>query len=135
MGEKFDFYDHLYNEKDDFGKIPKRWIKTAGGAMSLEPRIKYDFREGVPGPGRYEPDIKIVRPKTPSYYLGEKTNSYSLKLFTGTTDMVAPWTYKVEKAKKTSIHSEPPIWTLGKDKRRGLSNKTWTKNETYYCYS
>ena len=30
--------------------------------MPLEPRIKYDFKEGVPGPGRYEPSLKLTRP-------------------------------------------------------------------------
>lgn len=103
--------------------------------MSLEPRIKYDFREGVPGPGRYEPDIKPVKPKQPAYYLGEKTNFNSLKILTGTNEIVGPGQYDVRAAKKTSKHTDPPQWTIGRDKRKGLNYKTWTKNETYHLYS
>lgn len=103
--------------------------------MSLEPRIKFDFREGTPGPGRYEPNIRPVRPKSPCYFMGEKTNSNTLKLMTGTNELVAPGTYDVANAKKTSKHKELPKWTLGRDKRRGLKNTTWTKNETYHLYS
>lgn len=42
---------------------------------------------------------------------------------------------EVKRNKYTSIHQDPPIWSIGKDKRKGLFNKTWTKNETYEIYS
>jgi hypothetical protein len=103
--------------------------------MSLEPRIKYDFKEGVPGPGRYEPDVSIVKTKQPAYFLGEKSGYNSLNLLTGTNELVGPGQYDVINAKKTSKHVEPSKWTIGNDKRKGLNNKCWTKNETYYVYS
>jgi hypothetical protein len=134
-GEKFEYYDHIYEDKYDFTKSPKKWQKTKGGAMSLEPRIKYDFREGVPGPGRYEPNIKPIKQKAPAYYLGEKSNYNSLNLQIGTNDLVGPGKYGVENSKKTSRHTDSPKWTMGKDVRKGPGSKTWTKNETYHLYS
>ena len=106
-----------------------------GGAMPLEPRVKYDFREGVPGPGRYDLSLKLVKPRDCSYFIGEKVASLTLKNLTGTNDVVGPGKYSVEKSKKTSIHRDFPTWTLGKSKRRGLYNKTWTEHETYEDYS
>ena len=44
--------------------MPKIWSKVKGGAMPLEARIKYDYRETVPGPGRYEPSYKLTKPKS-----------------------------------------------------------------------
>lgn len=134
-GERFEYFNHPYNEADDLGKLPKKWNRQIGGAIPLEPRVKYDFREGVPGPGRYEPNIKAVKPSDPCYYIGEKVSSLSLKLLTGTGTVVGPGKYDVEKSKLTSIHKNLPIWSIGKDKRKGLYNKTWTKNETYELYS
>ena len=34
--------------------------------------IKYDYRETVPGPGRYEPSYKLTKPKSYKYFIGEK---------------------------------------------------------------
>lgn len=133
--EIHDHFKHPYDEKYDFSKVEKKWKKTVGGAMSLEPRIKYDFREGIPGPGRYEGEIAVIKPKAPAYFLGEKSNFNSLDLVVGTTDLVGPGKYAVEKAKLTSKHTDLPQWTVGKDKRKGLNYKTWTKNETYEVYS
>ncbi len=135
VSEKFEYYDHIYDEKFDFSKSDKKWKKTRGGALSLEPRIKYDFREGVPGPGRYEPDLKPIKQKAPAYFLGEKNNVNSLNLQTGTTDIVGPGAYDVIQSKKTSKHADFPKWTIGNDKRKGLNLKTWTKHETYHLYS
>ena len=42
---------------------------------------------------------------------------------------------EVKRNKYTSIHKDVPIWSIGKDKRKGLFNRTWTKNETYEIYS
>jgi len=133
--EEYEYFKHAYNEKFDFGKVNKRWKKHIGGAMSVEPRIKYDFKEGAPGPGRYEPEIKGIKKKMPAYFFGEKTNQNSLNLLVGTNEIVGPGAYKVEKAGFTSIHQVPPKYTMCKDKRKGLDNKVFTKNETYYQYS
>ncbi len=135
VSEKFDYYDHIYDDKYDFSKKDKKWKKIRGGALSLEPRVKYDFREGVPGPGRYEPEVKSIKKKAPAYFLGEKANFNSLNLITGTNDIVGPGAYDVLKAKKTSKHTDNPQWTIGNDKRKGLNLKIWTKNETYHNYS
>ena len=134
-GEKFDYYNHLYSEEDDLGKLPKKWQRTIGGAMPLEPRVKYDYREGVPGPGRYNPNIKIIKPRDYTYFIGEKVECLSLKNLTGTNDTVGPGKYPVQNSKKTSVHTNFSTWTLGKSKRQGLYNKTWTKHETYEVYS
>jgi len=58
----------------------------------------------------------------------------SLNLLVGTNEIVGPGAYKVEKAGFTSIHEVPPKFTMPKGKRKGLDNKVWTKNETYYQY-
>ncbi len=134
-GEHFEYYDHKYDEKYDFAKVPKKWKTIKGGAISLEPRIKHDYREQAPGPGRYEPTIKFSKPKSPSYFLGERTNMNSLDLITGTNEIVGPGTYNTEAKIITSKHVDEPKWTIGRDKRKGMNYKTWTKNETYHLYS
>jgi len=53
----------------------------------------------------------------------------------GTNEIVGPGAYKIEKAGFTSIHDCQPKYTMPKDKRKGLNNKVYTKNETYYVYS
>lgn len=116
-------------------EVPKKWNHVPGGAIPLESRVKYDFREKTPGPGRYEPQIKAVRPKTPSYFIAEKTNASSIKMQTGTTEKVGPGAYRVESAKYTSKHKLFPVYTIGKGKRKPLYNKNWAKNETYFMYS
>ena len=103
--------------------------------MPLEPRIKYDFKEGVPGPGRYEPSLKLTRPKPYTYFIGERLKTFALNNITGTDDKVGPGKYDVQKSKLTSIHTNLPTWTMGQDKRKGLFNKTWTVNQTYEIYS
>ena len=52
-----------------------------------------------------------------------------------TNEMVGPSSYKVEQTKHNSRHTDFPNWSFGKDRRKGLFNKTWTKNETYEIYS
>ena len=101
-------------------------------AMPLEPRVKYDYKEGVPGPGRYNPNIKIIKQ---TYFIGEKVECLSLKNLTGTNDTVGPGKYPVQNSKKTSVNTNFPTWTPGKSKRQELYNKTWTKHETYEVYS
>lgn len=103
--------------------------------MPLEERIKYNFREGVPGPGRYEPSLNSVKKKMPTYYIGEKVNSLSLRLLTGTNNTIGPGKYNIEQSKYTSNYTDHPQWSIGKAQRRGLYNTTWTKDETYYLYS
>ena len=58
-----------------------------------------------------------------------------MDLLTGTNTIVGPGTYNVIESKKTSKHQDAPNWTVGKDKRKGLNYKTWTKNETYELYT
>ena len=132
--------------------------------MPLEPRIKYDYRETVPGPGRYDPMFKYIKPHAYTYIIGEKFKTMTLNLLTGTDNTVGPGKYdvvysfndlennknkegkdkkrywsralrEVKRNKYTSVHEDAPIWSIGKDKRKGLFNKTWTKNETYELYS
>ena len=92
--------------------------------------------------------------------MGEKYKTLTLNLLTGTDNVVGPGKYdivysmndlegkdkknvkswvkklrEVKRNKYTSIHQDVPIWSIGKDKRKGLFNKTWTKNETYEIYS
>ena len=130
--EKFSYYNHVDKGKTDY---PKKWNHVVGGAIPLEARVKYDFREKTPGPGRYEPQTKVVRPKTPSYFIAEKTNASSIKMLTGTNENVGPGKYRVESAKYTSKHKLFPKYTIGNDKRKPLYNKGFAKNETYYVYS
>lgn len=134
--EIFEFYKHPYSEYKDFdlSLLPKKWQRHVGGAISLEPRIKYEIREQYPGPGRYDPNIKPTKAKPPEYYFGEKGNITCLRNITGTSEKVGPSTYKVEEAVYTSKHVITPHWTLPHAERRGLATKLWTKNETYYLY-
>jgi hypothetical protein len=59
----------------------------------------------------------------------------SLDLVTGTNQIVGPGTYNTDLNIKISKHTEVPKWTIGKDVRKGMNHKTWTKNETYHLYS
>ena len=115
--------------------MPKKWGKTLGGSIGLEPKIKYDYRERTPGPGRYDPNIKLTRPRAYNYVIGEKLKTLTFKILSGTNEVVGPASYKVENSKHTSIHRDFPVWSVGKDPRKGLFNRTWTKNETYEIYS
>lgn len=133
--ERFTYYNHRYSERDDLSKLPKKWNKLPGGSIDLEPRVKYDFSEKTPGPGRYEPSLKLARPKLPSYYIGERTKVDPLLLKTGTNYNVGPGKYKIAPGESTlSNWHASPKYSVGKGKRRGLYNPKWTKNETYYNY-
>lgn len=94
-------------------------------------QIKYDFREGNPGPGRYEPDILPIKEKAPAYFLGEKSNIDVLQIVVGTNPQIGPGAYRPEDSKKPSNYTEYPHWTMPKSKRKGLGLKVWTNNETY----
>lgn len=157
--EKFEYYNHCYTEKDDIAKFPKKWKKVIGGSMPLDARVKYDYRETVPGPGRYEPSYKLTKPHSYAYVFGEKFKTLTLNLLTGTDKVVGPGKYdvvysmndlennknnkkewrrnlsEVKRNKFTSVHKDVPIWSMGKEERKGLFNRTWTKNETYEIYS
>ena len=135
IGEKYEYFNHEYDPDKDFGTLKKIWDKKPGGVFGLEARIKPDIKEGTPGPGRYEPSLTQTRPRNLAYFFGEKTSNLSLRLLTGTNDKVGPGKYPVEKAKYTSIHKTIPIWGFGKEKRKELYNRVWTKNETYETYS
>ena len=161
--EKYEYYKHPFSkEAENLEKLPKKWNKVKGGAMPLEARIKYDYREAVPGPGRYDPSYKLTKPHSYKYFIGEKFKTLTLNLLTGTDKVVGPGKYdivysmndlignskkdsnKIDWGKKfaevkrntyTSIHQDFPIWSFIKAKRKELYNKTWTKNETYEIYS
>ena len=163
LNEHYDYFDHCYTEKDDLSRLPKKWNKIKGGAIDLEPRIKYDYRETVPGPGRYDTSIKLTKANSFKYVIGEKFKTLTLNLLTGTDSVVGPGKYdvvysmndlekdkdknkkdikgwakrlnEVKKNKYTSNHRDIHIWSIGKNKRKGLFNRTWTKNETYEIYS
>lgn len=96
--------------------------------------MKNEFLEVNPGPGRYDPNIKLTREHAPTYFFGEKTKSNALMNQTSTNEMVSPTSYPIERAAKTSVHYNPPKWGLPKAARRGLEYKSWTVDETYYVY-
>ena len=95
--EIYNYYKYPYDENSDISKIPKRWEHVKGGAATLDPRIRYDFSEKVPGPGRYDPDYRSKSQilKAPSYVLGIKGKATSMDLRTGTGKNVAPWSYEL----------------------------------------
>jgi hypothetical protein len=134
--EKFEYYNHKYDEYKDYdiSKLPKKWMTVKGGAIPLDPRIKFEIRENYPGPGRYEPNVSAVKHKSPSYFLGEKGNLTSIKNVTGTNEYVGPGRYSVEKCAYESKHLNEPNWSLPQSKRKGLEMKTWTAHESYYIY-
>ena len=134
-GEKYEYYSHIYKQKDDLSRFPKKWQKIIGGAIGLDPRIKYDYREKTPGPGRYTPSMKSIKPKSAKYFIGEKTGFSALKLMTGTDKEVGPGKYRPESAVYHSHHQKFPKYSFTKDKRRPLNPKPWTKNESYWIYS
>ena len=51
--EIYNYYKYPYDEESDLSKIPKKWDHVKGGAPTLDPRIRYDFTEKVPGPGTF----------------------------------------------------------------------------------
>ena len=61
--------------------------------------------------------------------------SFALRSNCSTNEMVGPSSYRAEEAKKNSRHQDFPVWSFAKSERKGLFNKTWTKNETYEIYS
>ena len=115
--------------------FPKKFGKTIGGAIGKDPRIKYDYREKTPGPGRYTPSLKCTRPKSAQYFIGEKTGNSALKLMTGTNKEVGPGKYRPESAAFHSLHQKFPKYSIGKGKRPPLNPKAWTKKESYWIYS
>ena len=104
--------------------MPKKWGKILGGSIGLEPKIKYDFRERSPGPGRYDPIIRLTKPHAYNYIIGEKLKTLTFKNLSGTNEVVGPSSYKVENSRHTSIHRDFPVWSIGKDPRKGLFNRT-----------
>lgn len=134
-GEKYQYYNHVDKVKADLHVFPKKYGKTIGGAIGKEARIKYDYREKTPGPGRYTPSLKCTRPKSANYFIAEKTGNSALKLMTGTDQNVGPGKYETVKSAFPSYHRKFPIYSIGKGKRPPLNPKPWTKSETYWTYS
>ena len=137
LNERYDYYNYPYDESTDLGKLPKRWDTVIGGAATLDPRIKYDFTEKVPGPGRYDPQYQALskNKKAPTYHLGLKLKGSAIGRESATGVNVAPWTYKQDNVTKLSQHKVFPMYSFKKDKRKGLNEKIWTKNESYFLYS
>ena len=135
--ERYDYYNHPYNKDTDLGNLPKRWNRISGGAIALEQKIKFDFNEKSPGPGRYDPkyEVQSQKQRMPTYFLGLKSGNGDLTLKTGTGINVAPWTYNQDKTTSLSQHKDFPKYSFQKDTRKNLGNKIWTKNESYYVYS
>ena len=136
-GEIYNYFKYGYDEASDLSKIPKKWEHIKGGAPTLDPRIRYDFSEKVPGPGRYDPDFRSKSQcmKAPTYVLGIRQNGCSLDLATGTGKNVAPWTYKQDNVVSLSQHPKFAKYSFQKAERKGLEEKVWTKNESYFVYS
>ena len=136
-GEIYNYFKHPYDKNSDISLIPKLWENIKGGAPTLEPRIRYDFTEKVPGPGRYEPQYKSKSQckTSPSYILGIKPKGCSIDTPTGTGINVAPWTYKNEKFEALSQHPKFAKYSFQKAQRKGLEQRLWTKNESYFVYS
>ena len=137
FGEIYNYFKYPYDKSSDISLIPKLWENVKGGAPTLEPRIRYDFIEKVPGPGRYEPNYrsKSQCKTAPSYVLGIKTGGCSIDTPTGTGINVAPWSYKQEKFVNSSQHPRFAKYSFQKAPRKGLEQKVWTKNESYFVYS
>ena len=135
--EIFNYYKYPYDKSSDISLIPKLWENVKGGAPTLEPRIRYDFTEKVPGPGRYDPKYrsKSQCKTAPSFVLGIKTGGCSIDTPTGTGINVAPWSYKQEKFVNLSQHPKFAKYSFQKAQRKGLEQKVWTKNESYFVYS
>lgn len=133
--EIYEYFKHKYNKKEDLSLLKKQWEKIIGGDIGHDPRIKYDFREKTPGPGRYTPTMKYTRPKSASYYIGEKIGYSSLKMFTGTDEKVGPGKYRPETAAYHSHHPKFPQYSIGKGERPPLHQKPWTIEETYWVNS
>ena len=134
-GEKYAYYNHVNKEVKDILQYKPKWEKTVGGAFCRVPRVKYDFREKTPGPGRYTPSIKYIRPKSALYFIGEKTGNSAMKLMTGTNQEVGPGKYRPETANFNSKHQKFPIYSIGKGKRKPLQPTPCAKNESYWIYS
>ena len=136
-GEIYNYFKYPYDKSSDISLIPKKWENVKGGAPTLEPRIRYDFIEKVPGPGRYDPKYqsKSQVKKTPSYFLGIKPSGCSIDTPTGTGINVAPWSYKQDNVKALSQHPNFAKYSFQKAARKGLEDKVWTKNESYFVYS
>ena len=131
------YFKYPYDKTSDISLIPKKWENIKGGAPTLEPRIRFDYIEKAPGPGRYDPKYrsKSQCQKAPSYVLGIKPNGCSIDTPTGTGINVAPWSYKQDNVKALSQHPNFAKYSFQKAPRKGLEEKVWTKNESYFVYS
>lgn len=106
-----------------------------GGKIGVSQRnddVALKQRAKTPGPERYNPSINPIKIRPPSYHMGIKAES-SLKILTGTNEIVGPGKYKTEE-KYSSTHIKQPKWTFNKNIRTpSASNQS--KNQTYFVYS
>jgi|LauGreDrversion4_2_1035121.scaffolds.fasta_scaffold515651_3 hypothetical protein len=82
-----------------------------------------------PGPGNYSPEHNNILTKSPKYSIGVKLGS-SLLLSSGATDKVGPGSYNLTNIQTMKINS--PKWSIPNDTRKGITNYTATKNDTYF---
>lgn len=45
--EKYDYFEHIYQKKNDFGAFPKKWNHIKKGGLPLNPNVKYSFRSDL----------------------------------------------------------------------------------------
>lgn len=133
--EKFEYFNHIYDERDDFSVLMKKWKKTQGGSVALERRMQPDIIEKTPGPGRYDPNFKPVVRKSPSCVLGIKLKDNILLNSTGTGPNVGPLTYKHDNIDKLARYHKFPIYSFQQAKRHDPGLRIWTKHESYWSYS
>ena len=88
-------------------------------------------KDGIPGPGKYEPNIQVAKRKFPAYSIGEKCANDHNGLIVCTNQNIGPGSYSIENCKKPSKSKDDPIWTIPKSQRPINRLKVWTKVETY----
>ncbi|MFM7851553.1 MAG: hypothetical protein ACKO96_06435, partial [Flammeovirgaceae bacterium] len=81
------------------------------------------------GPGNYTPELNNVFTKSPKYSIGVKLGS-SLVLPSGASTKVGPGSYNLNNLQTLKLSS--PKWSIPNDTRKGISNYTATKNDTYF---
>lgn len=135
MTGKYDYYNQPYNRHCDTNSLTKKW-RTIGGDIGFTTKLNKTVGEKSPGPGRYNPNMKSIKPKYPSYLIAEKLPD--LRLFEkhrGTNYDVSPCSYEL--ANKADVHkfAYSPRYTIGREKRKDNMYPKHTKNETYSDYS
>lgn len=136
--EHFPYYDRPYDPDDSFSNIPKQWKKIKGGSLSRSKRKTnpiYDHikRENVPGPGNYNPNLKLTRPISSSFNFGFKRNNNNISIMTGTSKFIGPGKYfSFFGDNVRSDWKKSPLYSVSRGSRKPLYGKVYTKNEMYF---